>query len=258
MTKHGIDPQLDWKGTVKLADGKEVEVATAWNLYQVHLKDYDLDTVSEITSAPKELMEKLAQDIATIKPTAIHQGEGIAHWFHATEANRAAYLPMMLTGNIGKHGTGVHGWAGNYKAALFQGSKATGPGFKGWVAEDPFELNLDPAAHGKEVHAHAYTKDEEPAYWDHGDEALIVETSRVDPRRTVTHPYFGSLTLEKLLRFGAIHVRHHAGFLPAERTSVTPQEVIDASDSAVGYGDGMRRGAVRLGTAGSDRHTRSA
>ena len=53
---------------------------------------------------------------------SIHQGEGINHWFHATEANRAAYLPLMLTGNIGKPGAGCHGWAGNYKAALFQGS----------------------------------------------------------------------------------------------------------------------------------------
>ena len=50
----------------------------------------------------------------------------------------------MLTGNLGKPGAGCHGWAGNYKAALFQGSKLTGPGFKGWVGEDPFEQNLDP------------------------------------------------------------------------------------------------------------------
>ncbi|HMP83894.1 MAG TPA: molybdopterin-dependent oxidoreductase, partial [Verrucomicrobiota bacterium] len=178
MTKNGIDPALDWTGKVKLADGSEIEVATAWNLYLVHLKDYDLDSVSEITSAPKELIQQLAKDIATIKPAAIHQGEGINHWFHATEGNRTAYLPLMLTGNIGKPGAGCYGWAGNYKAALFQGSKVTGPGFKGWVGEDPFELNLDPKAHGRDVHAHAYTKDEEPAYWNHGDRPLIVETPK--------------------------------------------------------------------------------
>lgn len=178
LTASGIDPVLDWKGTVKLTDGTEVEVATAWNLYQVHLKDYDLDSVSEITSAPKELLERLAQDLATVTPASIHQGEGINHWFHATEANRAAYLPLMLTGNIGKPGAGCHGWAGNYKAALFQGSKLTGPGFKGWIGEDPFEQNLDPRAHGKEIHAHAYTKDEEPAYWNHGDRPLIVNTPK--------------------------------------------------------------------------------
>jgi nitrate reductase / nitrite oxidoreductase, alpha subunit len=178
LARNGIEPTIDWKGKIKLADGSETEVATSWNLYQVHLKDYDLDSVSEITSAPKDLIERLAKDIATITPTSLHQGEGINHWFHATEANRAAYLPLMLTGNIGKPGAGCHGWAGNYKAALFQGSKLTGPGFKGWVMEDPFELNLDAKAHGKEIHAHAYTKDEEPAYWNHGDRPLIVETPK--------------------------------------------------------------------------------
>src|SRR5215510_13306812 len=46
MWKTGLDPQLDFRGKVKLADGNEVEVATAWNLYLVHLKDYDLDSVN--------------------------------------------------------------------------------------------------------------------------------------------------------------------------------------------------------------------
>jgi nitrate reductase alpha subunit len=174
----GIDPQLDFRGPLKLADGSEIEVATAWTLYQVHLQDYDLDTVAEITAAPKDLIEQLAKDIATIKPCAIHQGEGINHWFHATEANRAAYLPLMLTGNIGRRGAGCFGWAGNYKAALFQGSKLTGPGFKGWIAEDPFHPNLDPKAHGRDIQAHGYAKDEEPAYWNHGDLPLIVNTPK--------------------------------------------------------------------------------
>ena len=85
---------------------------------------------------------------------------------------------MMLTGNIGKKGAGVHAWAGNYKAALFQGSKITGPGFKGWVAEDPFNLNLDENAHGKAVHVKGRCKGEEPAYWNHGDRPLIVDTPK--------------------------------------------------------------------------------
>ncbi len=169
-------PALEGTFRVKLIDGTEVEVMTLFSLYKIHLKDYDLDSVVEITNAPKDLIIQLAKDIATIKPTAIHQGEGINHWFHATEMNRAAYLPLMLTGNIGQKGAGVFGWAGNYKAALFQGSPWTGPGFKGWVAEDPFEPNLNPEANGKEIHAHAYFKDEEPAYWNHGDKPLIVET----------------------------------------------------------------------------------
>jgi nitrate reductase alpha subunit len=176
------DPELEGQWTLALASGEKVAVATLWTLYRRHLEDYDLDTVAEITRAPKELIAALADDIANIKPVAIHQGEGINHWFHATEMNRAAYLPLMLTGNIGERGAGCHTWAGNYKAALFQGSTWSGPGFKGWVAEDPFHPTLDPAADGRDVVARAYTKDEEPAYWNHGDKALIVETPKYGRR----------------------------------------------------------------------------
>ncbi|MBI4567775.1 MAG: molybdopterin-dependent oxidoreductase, partial [Planctomycetes bacterium] len=178
MAAAGVDPVLDGRFEVKTVDGQRVNVRTIWNLYKFHLEDYDLDTVAEITRCPKNLIERLAADIANTRPVAIHQGEGINHWFHATLANRAVYLPLMLTGNIGIPGAGAHTWAGNYKAGIFQGSPWTGPGFKGWVGEDPFHLNLDEKAPGKEVHAHAFFKDEEPAFWDHGDLPLIVNTPK--------------------------------------------------------------------------------
>ncbi len=178
MDAKGIDPALEWSGKITLVDGSQVEVLTLWSMYREHLQDYDLDTVVEITHAPKDLVLRLANDIATLSPVALHIGEGVNHWFHATLANRAQFLPLMLTGNIGRPGAGVYTWAGNYKAALFQGSPQTGPGFKGWVAEDPFEPNLDEQAHGKDIKAHGYTKDEEPAYWNHSERPLIVDTPK--------------------------------------------------------------------------------
>ncbi len=183
--KKGIDPELHGKFNVTI-DGKEVEVMPLFELYSTyHLKDYDLDTVYEITTTPKDLILRLAKDIGTIKPAALHQGEGINHWFHATEMNRAAFLLVMLTGNVGKPGAGCFTWAGNYKAANFQGSPWTGPGFKGWVAEDPFNPNLNPDAHGKDLKIKGYCKGEEPAYWNHGDAALIVDTPE-DGRKVFT------------------------------------------------------------------------
>ena len=178
MVQNGFQPQLDYRGTATLVDGSEVEVLTLWEAYRDHLQDYDLDTAQDITGTPKHLIERLAHDIATIKPVAIHTGEGINHWFHATLHNRATYLPLMLTGNIGLRGAGSHTWAGNYKAALWQATDWSGPGFKGWVAEDPFNPNLDEHADGKDIKVHGYAKDEEPAYWNHGDRALIVETPK--------------------------------------------------------------------------------
>ena len=170
------DPVLEGRFTLKLVDGSTVEVAPLFELYKLHLRDYDLDTVAEVTRSPKDLIRRLADDIASIKPAAIHVGEGVNHWFHATESNRAMYLPLMLTGNIGRPGAGVSTWAGNYKSALFQETHWSGPGINGWFYEDPFNQVLDPNASGKEIVYFKHAKGEEPAYWNHGDMPLVVDT----------------------------------------------------------------------------------
>ncbi len=229
MAAKGIAPALEGTFPVPLADGSTVECATLWTLYQVHLRDYDLDTVAEITQAPRALIERLADDIATIKPVAIHQGEGINHWFHATEMNRAAYLPVMLTGNIGQPGAGAHTWAGNYKAALFQGSPWTGPGFKGWVAEDPFDLNLDEFADGRDVAVRACAKDEEPAYWNHGDKALIVDTPRYGRRNFTGETHMPTPT--KALIFNNVNLINNAKWAYEMIRNVNPNvELIVSMD----------------------------
>ncbi|MFQ5602731.1 MAG: molybdopterin-dependent oxidoreductase [bacterium] len=220
MIQKGIEPALAGSFKVRLVDGRQVEVATLWSLYQVHLKDYDIDTVCEITHAPKKLVEQLAEDIATLKPVAIHQGEGINHWFHATEMNRAAYLPVILTGNIGKPGAGCQTWAGNYKAALFQGSPWTGPGFKGWVAEDPFAPNLDESAHGKEIQAHGHAKGEEPAYWNHGDKALIVNTPKYGRKNFTGDTHMPTPT--KALLFNNVNLINNAKWVYEMIKNVNP------------------------------------
>ena len=220
MEQKGINPALDGNFTLELVDGTNVEVATLWSLYKIHLKDYDIDSVVEITQAPKKLIEQLAEDIAKTKPVAIHQGEGINHWFHATEMNRAAYLPIMLTGNLGAPGAGCHTWAGNYKAGLFQGSPWTGPGFKGWVAEDPFELNLDPNAHGKDVKVHAYAKGEEPAYWNHGDKALIVDTPKYGRKNFTGETHMPTPT--KAILFNNVNLINNAKWVYEMIKNVNP------------------------------------
>lgn len=179
LAARNLDPALEGTWKVKLVDGREVEVSTLFTLYKdVHLKDYDLDTVCEITRAPRDLVLRLAEDLGTIKPVGIHVGEGINHWFHATEVNRATYLPLILTGNIGKPGAGGYTWAGNYKSGIFQGSHEVGPGFKGWVGEDPFHPALDPKAPAKSLPLRVCTQGEEPAYWNYGDKPLVVDTPK--------------------------------------------------------------------------------
>lgn len=212
MDADGLVPALSFSGKVKLNDGSQVEVLTLWDAYRVHLKDYDLETVAQITGADKSLIERLAKDIWDTTqaghPVAIHVGEGINHWFHATLCNRAQYLPIMLTGQLGKPGAGCFTWAGNYKSALFQSSPESGPGFLGWIAEDPFAPNLDRTADGKTIKVNKTTKDEEPAYWNHGERPLIVETPKYGRKCFTGDTHMPTPT--KLLWFANVNLFNNA------------------------------------------------
>jgi len=168
------------KGTfqVKLTDGNEVEVMPILEMYRRHLADYDEKTVEEISGAPANLIHRLAEDIWKTTeaghPVSIHVGEGVNHYFHATLHNRAAYLPLMLTGNIGKHGTGCMAWAGNYKGALFQASPWSGPGVGSYIAEDPFKPVLDEKARISKKDLRKTSSAEDPSYWASGERTLTV------------------------------------------------------------------------------------
>jgi nitrate reductase alpha subunit len=177
-----VEPALEGTFEVKLLDGKTVPVMTVFAMYKRHLGDYDLQTVEEISGAPAALVRRLAEDIwATTKaghPVAIHIGEGINHYFHATLHNRATHLPMLLTGNFGKHGAGVFTWAGNYKGSLFQGSQWSGPGFSVYTQEDPFQPVLDESAPITEERMRHCTTGEEPSYWACGEKVLAIDTPK--------------------------------------------------------------------------------
>src|SRR3989304_1191720 len=124
IMKRGIDLALEGTFKIKLTDGKEIEVKTIFQLYKEHLAEYNLDTVSQITGSPKDLIRQLAQDLATIKPASIHTGEGVNHFFHCDLVTRAVWLPLVLTGNIGKPGANAGHWAGNYKGEVLAASRA--------------------------------------------------------------------------------------------------------------------------------------
>ncbi len=164
---------------VQLANGQSVEVMTVLEMYKRHLRDYDPETAHEISGAPADLICRLAEDIWKTTeaghPVAIHIGEGINHYFHATLHNRASYLPLMLTGNIGKHGTGGFTWAGNYKGALFQASSWSGPGVGSYMHEDPFAPVLDEKVRITHHELRHLSDGEDPSYWACGEKTQTVD-----------------------------------------------------------------------------------
>lgn len=179
--RHALDgAALSGVRRVRTVDGEEVEVMPVLELYRRHLADYDLASVQEISGADPGLVERLARDIWETTqaggPVSLHHGEGTNHYFHATLHNRACWLPLMLTGNIGKHGAGVFTWAGNYKGALFQGSPWSGPGAGVYTHEDPFAPVLDETAKLSHHELRNTTYGEDVAFWGHGDRPLVVQT----------------------------------------------------------------------------------
>ncbi len=208
IAEQAFDPALDWRGRVTLVDGAQVEVMTVWAMYREHLKDYDLATTAEITGASKTLLERLVEDLGRrfwdpdflgkpreAYPVAIHYGEGINHYYHATLHNRATMLPLMLVGSIGIHGGGAHTWAGNYKGALMQGSLWSGPGAGGaWVKEDPFNQVLDEDGQIGPENIRELLHGEEMSYWGFGDRPMIVDTPGAGRKNFTGHTHLPSPT----------------------------------------------------------------
>lgn len=174
----GIDAALTGTFRVKLLNGREVDAMPVWQMYLVHFQDYDLDTCHQICRTPKDLLVRWARDSGSIKPAAIHNGEGTNHYFHQTINSRGAAMVLIVTGNVGKFGTGQHTWAGNYKAGTWTATPWSGAGLAVHTGEDPFNITLDPNAHGKEIKTKSYYYGEEVGYWNHGDTALIVNTPK--------------------------------------------------------------------------------
>ncbi len=219
--KNPFDPAIEGRYTVKTVDGKNVEVMTVFEMYRLHLKDYTPETASEISGAPPEKIRALAMDLATIKPAAIHYGEGVNHYFHATLHNRATMLPLLLTGNIGKHGAGGFTWAGNYKGALFQASPWSGPGVGSYIFEDPFNPVLDEHARITAQNIRNTTEGEEVAYWGYGDKPLVVNTPRAGRKVLTGKSHMPSPT--KLIWYNNANLINQAKWAYELVTNVNPK-----------------------------------
>jgi formate dehydrogenase alpha subunit len=72
------------------------------------LKAFDLDVVEKITSVPRDRIAEAAQLFATSHPAAIFYAMGITQHSHGTDNVIAVANLAMLTGNIGKPGSGVN------------------------------------------------------------------------------------------------------------------------------------------------------
>ncbi|MDP6686041.1 MAG: molybdopterin-dependent oxidoreductase, partial [Candidatus Omnitrophota bacterium] len=161
----GVNPEIDGEYELKIK-GKVVKLRTVYSLLSQYIMDnFDPDTVSKITWAPKEAIFSLARQIAENKgQTLIAVGMGPNQFFNGDLKDRALLLLCALTRNIGTHSGNIGSYAGNYRAAYYDGMGQ-------YIKEDPFNVQLDP---GKKAKLKGYFKFESAHYFNHSDKPLRV------------------------------------------------------------------------------------
>ena len=160
----GVMPELEGEFEVKLSDGKKVKVSTVFTLLKKYIDEsMDVDTVAEICRTPKEGIVSLARQIAANPgKVLIATGMGPNQMFNGDLKDRTVLLVAALTDNLGHIGGNVGSYAGNYRAALFNGIPQ-------WAGENPFDIELDP---NKMARPKMMWKPESCHYWDYGDRVL--------------------------------------------------------------------------------------
>jgi nitrate reductase alpha subunit len=161
----GVDPALEGSFLVSIA-GADVEVRPVFDLVRQHLRDtWSLENVTKVTWAPGSAVQSLAREIAANpEKTLFIVGMGPNQMFNADQKDRAIFLVAALTRNVGFPGGNVGSYAGNYRAAYFNGVPL-------YMAEDPFDVELDPEAMPR---VRNLTRLQSAHFYNHGDTPLEV------------------------------------------------------------------------------------
>ena len=103
----GVDPQLFGSFTVKLADGRRVEVRPVFEHLRELVTGYTSEMVGSITGAPAEKIRELARYLGRIKPASYYSYNGLEQHTNAMQTNRALCILYALTGNLDSPGGNV-------------------------------------------------------------------------------------------------------------------------------------------------------
>ena len=147
----GIDPALEGRFEVTLANGKKVEARTVFDLTKEYLDaNVTPEQASKVTWAPADAIRSLARTVAASDGrTLIACGMGPNQFWNNDNKDRALFLVLALAGSLGRHGGNIGSYAGNYKATLFSGIGK-------WTVEDPFHPQLEPKGEIKTRYALRY------------------------------------------------------------------------------------------------------
>jgi DMSO reductase family type II enzyme molybdopterin subunit len=120
-----LKPALAGRFTVKLADGKQVQVKPVFERLCAHLANYTPEKAGAITGLSPNLIRQFAREVAAANNAMIFASWGSCKHHHSDLFQRAMILLLALTGNQGKPGSGlrVAAWWGMDGLDKMAGSK---------------------------------------------------------------------------------------------------------------------------------------
>ncbi len=160
-----LDPVLEGEFTVKIGGGT-VKVRPVFDVIRQHLNDtWTPEKTSRVTWAPVSAIYSLARQFAkNPEGVLLTTGMGPNQFFNADQKDRAVFLVAALTRNVGFFGGNVGSYAGNYRAAYFNGMPQ-------YMAEDPFNITLDPR---RPARVKKYLGFQSAHFYSHTDQPLKV------------------------------------------------------------------------------------
>ncbi|KWT84149.1 molybdopterin-dependent oxidoreductase [Candidatus Magnetominusculus xianensis] len=163
--KLGIEPAIEGEFTVSIG-GKDVKVRPVFDIVKQHVMDtWTPENTEKITWAPKSAIISMARQFAANPEKVLFTvGMGPNQFFNADQKDRAIFLIAAMTRNVGFFGGNVGSYAGNYRAAYFNGLPQ-------YMAENPFDITLDPTKSAKVKMLFAF---QSAHYYSHGDQPLKV------------------------------------------------------------------------------------
>ena len=112
-----VDPALEGSFTVQGLNGP-IMLTTVYALMRERLAEYTPERAQEISGVDAETIRLLARKIAHKRTSILSSLGGAGKHFHGDLMERAQLLLLALTGNWGRHGTGVRAWT----AGMLDGS----------------------------------------------------------------------------------------------------------------------------------------
>ncbi|WP_371225595.1 formate dehydrogenase subunit alpha [Roseovarius sp. 2305UL8-3] len=79
-----------------------------WEAEKAHLADFTPEKIEEICGIPAETLRAVARDFATAKSGMIFWGMGVSQHIHGTDNSRCLISLALMTGHVGRPGTGLH------------------------------------------------------------------------------------------------------------------------------------------------------